>query len=514
MSKIHEIVAQARWSQEALGSNAWFASQLVRQPLRALQRSLGDDPVGWAELIQPPQERTIAENLAAEVGPLADACRWLRKQSSEVLKPRREGGWFDSLTLRVERKPLGVVLVIGASNYPLFLLAAPAIQALAAGNAVLLKPPPGGEAVAEKLREVLVEGGLDENMCHVLDSSVEAAEAAIDARVDHVVATGSSETGRAVARRAAEQLTSCTLECSGNDAVILLPSADLDRVASCVAWGLRFNSGATCIAPRFAFANTEQLDSLEQKLAKQLADAEPRGVYPQAIDDTRRLVGEAIDSGARVVSPVGFSRYRLEAACDTGRLPPIVLRFRSQRPPLFEEAIFSPVFSLIDASEHDEETIKIVSKESGVSAEEFKKREDLSSLCEANDSRYALGASIFGDRSRSENWAGFSQAGCVTINDLIAPTADPRVPFGGAGESGYGVTRGAEGLLAMTRPQAIVRRRGRWLPHLDPPTPALEELLSGMIRLKHGSGLASRWRGVRQFFSAAREHQQHQKRER
>ena len=124
----------------------------------------------------------------------------------------------------------------------------------------------------------------------------------------------------------------------------------------------------------------------------------------------------------------------------------------------------------------------------------------------ANDSPFALGASVFGPATEACRVAQRLRAGCVTINDLIAPTADARVPFGGAGESGYGVTRGREGLLAMTRPHAIVRRHGAWLPHLDAPTDALDDLLAGMIQSQHAAGLAARWRGFLRLAGAARKH--------
>lgn len=109
-------------------------------------------------------------------------------------------------------------------------------------------------------------------------------------------------------------------------------------------------------------------------------------------------------------------------------------------------------------------------------------------LALAAGSRYALGATIFGPPEVAQSLAQKVNAGCVVINDMIVPTADPRVPFGGRGESGFGVTRGSEGLLEMTRIKAVItRRRGPWV-HLDPLQPGDEPMLSAYLRLVHGPG--------------------------
>lgn len=478
MSNAEDTIAESRERQAR-----WEATPLRErlEPVRALQRSLGANPISWASAITPPQERTVAESLAGEILPLADACRWLGKHAAGTLRPRREGRGFGSVSVAVNRKPHGVVLVIGASNYPLLLLAVPAVQAVVAGNVVLLKPPPGGEAVAEELHAILSEGpGL--GTTRLLDSSADAAQAAIAAGVDHVVLTGSAETGAAVARQAADTLTPCTLECSGADAVVVLPAADLTRVADAVAWGLRFNSGATCIGPKRLIAGPDQIDQLGRLLAERLAQAEPRGLSARSAQDAQRLVEEARSQGCQVVSPAGFAAEHLRSACVAGRLPPIVLAAGEARPALLDADLFAPVVTLLPAGTVEER------------------------IAAANDCPYALGASVFGPAAAAATVARRLRAGCVTINDLIAPTGDARVPFGGAGRSGYGVTRGREGLLAMTRPQAVARRHGGWLPHLDEPTPALDDLLAGTIQMQHASGLRRKWVGLRRMVAGAMAH--------
>lgn len=120
-------------------------------------------------------------------------------------------------------------------------------------------------------------------------------------------------------------------------------------------------------------------------------------------------------------------------------------------------------------------------------------------LEKANRSPYALGASVFGPEEEAVELAGRIRAGVVVVNDVIVPTADPRLPFGGRGESGYGVTRGAEGLLELTVPKVVaVRRgrRGRRLPHLEEPHPADADLFRAYLALTHGGGVRARFRGA------------------
>ena len=469
-----DAVAAAREAQHAWSSRT-VAERLV--PIRAVRHAIARDPAEWAEAIQTPYDRTRSESLAAECLPTADACRWLQRRAARVLRPRRSGGWLQGVSLRVERKALGVVLVIGAANYPLFLLAVPALQALAAGNAAVLKPPPGAGALAEKLHGALVDGGLDPRLAPVLDDTADAAQGAIAAGVDHVVATGSSATGRAVARAAADRLIPCTLECSGSDAVVVLPGANPGRVASCVAWGLTLNAGATCIGPRrlIAVADDRVADRVLGRLGPEHTWAVPEGVA----ETVRRVVGAELDAGARIESPEGFNRAALEAACDARRLPAVVLTSNHAREGVSEHDLFAPVLTL-DVVHDEAEAVRL-----------------------ANDSPFALGASVFGPRRDAERVAARLRAGCVTVNDLIAPTAAADLPFGGTGQSGYGVTRGTEGLLAMTRPQAIATRRGVWLPHLQPPSPTLDELVAGLIQSQHADGLAARLRGVRRLMATS-----------
>jgi acyl-CoA reductase-like NAD-dependent aldehyde dehydrogenase len=257
----------------------------------------------------------------------------------------------------------------------------------------------------------------------------------------------------------AARLTPATMELSGCDAVFVRHDADVDLVVNALAFGLRFNGSATCIAPRRVFIHDSLCDAIEAQLARRAADLPPVPLPTETRDLTRALVREALDRGARLIA--GNLEQREE-------LVPLVVADASPDARLMSADLFAPVLCLVRVANDDE------------------------ALAAAARCPYALGATVFGRRRGAEALAARVRAGCVVVNDMIVPTADPRLPFGGRGQSGFGVTRGIEGLLEMTSIKAIAVRRGRWLPHLGPPHPHDARLLADYLRMAHGGSWRER----------------------
>lgn len=403
--------------------------------------------------------RSMAESLSAEILPLAEACRFLEREAAPLLAPRRLGRrgrpvWLFGVAAEVRREPFGTVLIVGPSNYPLLLPGVQALQALTAGNAVLVKPAPGCSAPMERLADWLADAGLPAGLFRVLDESPGAVTDAVAAGIDKLVLTGSADTGRTVARQLADALVPSTMELSGNDAVFVLPGADIGTVARALAFGLRLNGSATCIAPRRVFVPQAQAAALEEALTRSVA-AIPAAAVPLPV--RRRLDGlvrAAVAEGAR---PLGALPDNSDPA-----MAPLILADARPGMALLREELFAPILLLVPVRDMDE------------------------ALDAAAQSPYALGASIFGPEAAAYALAGRLDAGTVTVNDLIVPTADPRLPFGGRRASGWGVTRGAEGLLEMTRVKTVSVRRGQRLPHLDPPRDGDAALMLAALRLLHG----------------------------
>ena len=411
-----------------------------------------------------------AETMVAEVLPLADAIRFLEREAGAILEPRRLGrrgrpAWLLGVEAEVRREPVGLVLVIGPSNYPLMIPGIQAIQALAAGNAVVWKPGEGGWPVARLFVGVLIDAGLDPDLVALLPESTEAAREAIAAGVDKAFLTGSAEAGRSVLADLAPRLVPATMELSGCDAAFVLPGADLGLVARALAFGLRFHGGETCIAPRRVFVSRAQAAEMERRLIEAFATSPVHPLRPELAERARALIADAIEAGARaIVGHVDIDSPELSG--------PIVLAGVRPDSWLIREELFAPVLALV-AVDGSEAALHV------------------SAACP-----YALGASIFGPEREAKAFAGRVRAGSVVINDLIAPTADPRVPFGGGGRSGFGLTRGPEGLLEMTAAKVVMVRRGRSRPHYNPMDESDVQLAGAYLAAAHGGSTRARLGGM------------------
>ena len=454
----HEAAVRAAWRQARLDQPGWSATS-IRERLRLVRRTrraLARDGAEIAAAVDHPQRRSRAETLSAEVLPLADACRFLERRAAALLRPRRRTGWgplwLGGTSLEERREPLGVILVIGPANYPLFLPGVQVLQALAAGNAVLWKPGAGGAAVAHQLRRRLRRAGLSTGLLQVLPESTAAARAAIAAGVDKVVLTGSARAGRAVLADLAPRLIPATMELSGCDAVFVRGDADVELTAKAIAFGLSLNGGATCMAPRRAFVASTIAPAMETELGRRAAELPSVTLPEKTAAEVESVVRDALDRGARWIEG---------SLPRDGRMRPIVLAGAHPDMDLFSADLMAPVLGLATV-EGDEEA-----------------------LAAAARSSYALAAAVFSRRGGRE-LAERVRAGVVVINDLIAPTADPRLAFGGRGESGFGLTRGAEGLLEMTALKTVVRRRTGLRPHLRPTGADDERALLALLRALHG----------------------------
>jgi aldehyde dehydrogenase (NAD+) len=444
--------------------------------LRGARQVLAGEVRGLCAAISSELARNDADTMAAEILPLLEACKFLEREAGRLLKVRRLGRrglpfWLSGIDAQVHRVALGRVLLVGTGNYPLFLPGVQAMQALAAGNSVVWKPGGGGRKVAEVFAGAMTKAGLPEGLLRVTDETVEAAEREIDAGVDKVFFTGSAATGRVLLRRLAETLTPCVVESSGCDAVVVLPSADMARVVEALAFGMRLNGSATCMAPRrliLAGLTAEQRAKLISNLLvafSAIAGIRLAGGVARQLDG---LLEAAIRDGAFVH---GDRQIQQKPIVVTNVLPGMAIA---------QADIFAPLLTVIET------------KDEG----------DL--LAAMDGCPYSLTAAIFGDERMARQLAAKIVAGSVLVNDLIVPTADPRVPFGGRRQSGFGVTRGAEGLLEMTAVKVVSVRRGSSTRHFEATSEDHAALFEGAIRAGHSATWNERWRGVRMAIAAGR----------
>jgi aldehyde dehydrogenase (NAD+) len=455
-------------------------SQRLR-PVRALRRLLVSSCDAVCAAVARDVDKPPEETLACEILPLADACRFLERTASRLLRPRRIATRHRPLWLWgqgdiVYRQPRGLVGIIGTWNYPILLNGVQLVQALTAGNGVLWKPSEVAPASAALLFDLLGQAGFPGDLVHLLEATRAAGAELAEADVDHVVFTGSAATGRRLAETLGRRLVSSTLELSGCDALFVLDDADLSLAARATWFGVMLNRGQTCLAVRRVFVPRARYEAFTAALAPLAAAAAPRRLAQAAqAEHASRLVQEALGEGARLLTP-SLTPERDGAA---GLFTPTVILDARPEMALCREATFAPVLAVLPFDRLDDAV-----------------RQD--GLCP-----YGLGAAIFtANPVRAERLAARLRVGLVTINEVIVPTAHPATPFGGRRDSGWGVTQGAEGLLEMTVPQVVSTYGSPIRLHYRLPGgvgPGQRELLHGLLKWSHAATLRQRWRGLLQL---------------
>ena len=468
--------AQRAWSERSL------AQRLL--PVTAFRRLLVSACDRLCRVIADDVGKSVHEVVGSEILPTADACLFAEKHSPALLRPRRVSTgtrpwWMFGQSDTVHRRPRGVIGIIGTWNYPLFLNAVQIVQALVAGNAVVWKPSEVAPRFAEVLRDLLHEAGFPREVFRVLPATRDMGPALADAPVDHVVFTGSAAVGRKLAARLGERLVSSTLELSGCDVQLLLDDADVNLAVRAAWFGVTLNRGQTCIAVRRAIVPRALYGAYCDLLRPLSAQARPFALaMPSQTWQAQRLVDEAIAAGGRLLAD---GPTRVEG--DSCRLAVIV----DARPEMSvcQEACFAPVMAVLPYDTLDE------------------------ALAMEAQCPYALGASVFtAQANKVDAIAPRLRAGMVSVNDVIVATAHPATPFGGRGDSGWGVTQGAEGLLEMTVPQVVSTRGGTFRPHYDMGDPAKlaasDDMLRGMLEATHAPTFLARMRGWWRTIRAAR----------
>jgi aldehyde dehydrogenase (NAD+) len=359
--------------------------------------------------------------LTSEIIPLLSACRWLERRARRVLRPRRTPGgglWQFGQTHRVVRAPLGRVAIIATWNYPVQLLGVQLAQALLAGNQVTVKPSERCPRTQGLLLDLAIEAGLPEERLARVGSEREAGERLLrEQRFDHVVFTGSTGVGRTVASILSESLTPSTLELSGSDSAIVLADADPSLAARSILFALRLNGGQTCMAPRRVIA--------ERAIAGRLLDA-IRGELARPVPMTPAMPAEMerAYSCARDAARAGGCWLVGESGS-----PPFIIADCPAETPLFRGEHFGPALAITPA----DSAARALRLHGGVERK--------------------LATALFtGDPGRARALAARLGSTVVTINDCLIPTGHPGLSLGGLGPSGWGLSRGEAGLLAMTRP--------------------------------------------------------------
>jgi succinate-semialdehyde dehydrogenase / glutarate-semialdehyde dehydrogenase len=419
----------------ARAAPGWRATPLVERTavLAAAARELRANIDNYARLISDEMGKLIGE-ARAEIEKSALGCEHYANTAESYLRS-------DDIPTHARRsyvayEPLGAVLAIMPWNFPFWQVFRFAAPALVAGNVAVLKHASNVTGCALAIEEIWRKAGLPDGAFRTLLIDTDTVSRVIaDQRIRAVTLTGSDGAGRAVASTAGRHLKKTVLELGGSDAFVVLEDADLDQAAKVGAAARLQNAGQSCIAAkRFVLVESIADDFLDRFAAEFQRFQPGDPLDPQTTlaplaranlrDQLHAQVERSIGKGARALlgcAPLPGAGFYYA---------PSILDSVTPGMPAYEEELFGPVAVILRA------------------------RDEADALRLANDSRFGLGASVWTcDIARGERFARGLEAGSCFVNAMVK--SDPRVPFGGVKDSGYGRELSVHGLREFTNVKTV-----------------------------------------------------------
>lgn len=380
--------------------------------------------------------RSRTETELMEIVPTLGAIRHARKHVAGWMKPhrRRVDPMFQPAKAWVRHEPLGVIGIISPWNYPLQLAISPLVDAIAAGNRVMLKPSELTPALSALLEQAIAER-FDATEIVVVRGGAETGKAFASLPFDHLLFTGSTAVGHQVYRAAAENLTPVTLELGGKSPVVLFDDYPLAKAAKSIAFGKFVNSGQTCIAPDYVLVPAAKVEAFAEAVMAQVKIAYPTIAtnpdYSGVISERHRArLHGAIDAaragGATVIA------HEDAGTREAGKIGPTLVIGGADDALLASEEIFGPVLPIIP----------------------YRDEADAIAIIQRHERPLALYAF---SKSSTTQWRLLDRAlsGGVTINGTLMHIAQESLPFGGVGNSGIGAYHGEEGFKRFSHARAI-----------------------------------------------------------
>ena len=412
---------------------AWRAEQLA-----ALERMMSECEQELMDALKADLGKHPQEAWATEISYVAADAAYCRKHLKRWSKARKVStpmlgqpgkSW-------IQPEPLGVVLIIGAWNYPLQLTLGGLAAAISAGNCAVIKPselaPAMSDIIARRVPEYL-----DNDCVKVVEGAVPETSALLELPWDHILYTGGGNVGRIVMSAAAKHLTPVTLELGGKSPCVVMPDADLVTTARRIAWGKFTNAGQTCIAPDYVLVDV----ATEKKLVPliQAAVTEMFGEDPESSDSYGRIVNDRHFERIAGLIASGDVAVGGQTNAESRYIAPTVLTGVSAESPVMQEEIFGPVLPVLRVDDL-EAAIRFI---------------------RASDK--PLAGYIFTKSSASEaRFLEMVSCGSACVNDTMMFMMVDELPFGGVGPSGMGNYSGEYGFRTFSHMKAVMKRS--WWP--------------------------------------------------
>ena len=440
------VAAQRQWFARGESRDPDFRRDQLRRLLAALDRyEAGLLTAMHRDLRKPATEAwltDIATTREEAAKALKDLPKWVRPRKIETPLVHSPASAYQL------PEPYGVVAVIGPWNYPVSMLLIPAIGALAAGNAVIIKPSEFVPHTNAVLAELLAEAFPPEQVA-LVQGAVPETQALLAQPLDYIFFTGSPEVGKIVMQAAAAQLTPVTLELGGKSPAILDQHVDLEVATRRILWGKCLNAGQTCVAPDYLLVHRKVKEQALDLMATHLHTF--YGHDPQRSPDYGRIISlRHVDRLADLIT----GAVRLGGVVDRADhyvSPTIIEVDDPARHPAMQAEIFGPILPVIAYDTLDE------------------------AIAFINARPKPLALYVFTTRSRvREAVIARTSSGSVCVNDVVVQVGLSDLPFGGVGQSGMGSYHGQRSFETFSHLKSVMRRQflvdvpGRFAPYRSP----------------------------------------------
>ncbi|CDS12655.1 hypothetical protein LRAMOSA04841 [Lichtheimia ramosa] len=413
--------------------------QFRKDQLQSLARFIDENLVGLQDALRQDLHKHQVESSVGEIIPIRNECDFMLKHLDRLVKPdypAKQYKMFATDKTLVRKEPKGVVLVIGAWNYPVRLLLLPVVGAIAAGNCVVLKPSEIAEHTAHFITTRLPDY-LDKRAYAIINGAVQETTVLLEQKFDHIFYTGNSAVGKIVMTAAAKQLTPVTLELGGKSPAIICSSADMELTAHRLLWGKYYNCGQTCIAPDYVLVLENKVDVLIDTFRKTLLEF--FGKTPQDSNSYGRIINTSkFDRLKHMLDRVDSTKIVIGGQMDRADLfiaPTIVSPVDANDEVLMSEEIFGPILPVITVKNMDEAMRIVKSKEKPLTQYIFT-NDDL-------ELQHIMDNTI---------------SGSVLVNDTLMHLQETSLPFGGVGESGMGAYHGQKTFETFTHERSTMIR--------------------------------------------------------
>jgi len=404
------------------------------EQLKLLKQAILDNEAAITKALNADLNKPELESYVTEIGSCLEEIKYALKHIRSWVKPKKVRTPLPYLpaSSKVYSEPLGVVLIIGAWNYPLQLVISPLIGAIAAGNCAIIKPSEIAVNTSTLLAEIIPKY-FDSSFISVVEGGKEVTEQLLEEKFDHIFFTGNTQVGKIIMSAAAKQLTPVTLELGGKSPCIVDGNTHLEYTARRIVWGKFLNAGQTCVAPDYLLVDRKIKKDLLEHL-KQIIQ-EFYGATPETSPDYARIINqhhfqrlcELLKTGEIVVGgDTNPSDYYIA---------PTVIDGVSPEEGVMQEEIFGPILPVIEYTNLSE------------------------AIAFVNAKPKPLALYFFSNNKQHQNQVLQETAsGGACINDTIVQIAFPGLPFGGVGDSGIGRYHGKTSFETFSHQRSVLHK--------------------------------------------------------